>query len=209
MVSLKLLNQQTLPRFRIAGSYSRTSLEGNVSPRFVLRRNCITLRISWPGGEIGRRTGLKIPGPQRGVRVRFPSWLMNMYNIRIPAVSLRCKTHPRQGPYRREGPRGCLKLMSHQHSGTFSLSSSVCKTIAASLLTGPAGCFEVALFSPFSPKMGEKVADRPDEGDFNQFCVRKKPPHPNPLPQVICGNATWPYSVNPRKRLGGRGDSTR
>ena len=33
--------------------------------------------------------------------------------------------------------------------------------------------FEVALFSPFSPTMGEKVADRPDEGAFNQFCVIK------------------------------------
>ena len=65
--------------------------------------------------------------------------------------------------------------------------------------------FEVALFSPFTPTMGEKVADRPDEGAFNQFCVRKKPPHPNHLRQVICGNATWQYSVNQRKRLGGEG----
>ena len=38
--------------------------------------------------------------------------------------------------------------------------------------------FEVALFSPFSPMMGEKVADRPDEWAFNQFCVRKKAPSP-------------------------------
>ncbi len=32
--------------------------------------------LTWPGGETGRRTGLKIPGPQRVVRVRPPSWLI-------------------------------------------------------------------------------------------------------------------------------------
>ena len=36
--------------------------------------------IAGPGGETGRRTGLKIPGPERGVSVRF----------RPRAPSLRC-----------------------------------------------------------------------------------------------------------------------
>ncbi|MEY3175059.1 MAG: hypothetical protein RLZZ436_2973 [Planctomycetota bacterium] len=33
-----------------------------------------------PGGEIGRRTGLKIPGPGRDVRVQVPSWLILRQN---------------------------------------------------------------------------------------------------------------------------------
>jgi hypothetical protein len=35
--------------------------------------------------------------------------------------------------------------------------------------------------------------------------VRENPPHPNPLPQIVCVNAVPFCSVQPRKRFGGEG----
>jgi hypothetical protein len=38
--------------------------------------------------------------------------------------------------------------------------------------------FEVAQVSPFSRALGEKMADRPDEGVAETCMFDKKPPHP-------------------------------
>src|SRR5205807_4956471 len=73
---------------------------------------------SCPGGETGRRTGLKIPGPERGVTVRFrPRAPVNFGRLRHSLQLLRytSKLRPERGVtirFRRLNPAVCLLISS-------------------------------------------------------------------------------------------------
>ena len=64
-----------------------------------------------------------------------------------------------------------------------------------------AGFLEV----PSPPGKGEKVADRPDEGAFEQGSVPEKPPHPTLSPKSFAASRLCNSSVQSRKRFGGEG----
>ena len=70
----------TRPRDRL-----RTHQSSEVQPVTFFRGTSLS-ELNRPGGEIGRRTGLKIPGLGRGVRVRPPSWLVKILEIRDPGL---------------------------------------------------------------------------------------------------------------------------
>jgi len=61
--------------------------------------------------------------------------------------------------------------------------------------------------SPFFP-FGEKVADRPDEGAFEDGGVLKRPPHPGPLPQFFANMLPFNATQHPQK-TGGEGATWR
>ena len=60
---------------------------------------------------------------------------------------------------------------------------------------------------PSPPKSGEKVADRPDEGPVQDVNLRKKPPHPSPLPQFVCDHTAKKNHAISANKSGERGQS--
>ena len=58
---------------------------------------------------------------------------------------------------------------------------------------------------PSPSKSGEKVADRPDEGAFEQRRMREKHPHPALSPKSFAASWLRHPSVQCRKRFGGEG----
>jgi hypothetical protein len=58
---------------------------------------------------------------------------------------------------------------------------------------------------PSPPRSGEKVAGRPDEGVFLAGRVRKKPPHPGPLPQFVCDHTAEVRHAKSANKSGERG----
>ncbi len=54
--------------------------------------------------------------------------------------------------------------------------------------------------------LGEKVADRPDEGFFVGGNAPRRPPHPGPLPQFFCENAAMRSHATSAKNWGRGGN---
>ena len=58
---------------------------------------------------------------------------------------------------------------------------------------------------PFSPEAGEKVADRPDEGDVQALPKREKPPHPALSPKSFAATLLRKAACKLANDLGERG----
>src|SRR5438445_462224 len=84
-----------------------------------MRVESVTYRQS-PGGETGRRTGLKIPGPERDVSVRFRSRAPADPSTRfgISAAALRLRSGPRLSPASLT-PAQRLNLSDRPTAGSF------------------------------------------------------------------------------------------